>query len=85
MRAAGGDHTDVAYGAEAPGVDRCGERFEVGLAGEAGVQRNEALCRVEQHRQGLVAALAGERDLRAPPLQPGALELVEGPELGGGQ
>jgi hypothetical protein len=80
-----GDLTDVAGVAESSGVYRRGERFEVGLAGQLGVEGNETFRGVEQQRQSLVAALAGERDLRTEPLQPGAPELVEGAELGGGQ
>ena len=75
----------VRAGAEAPGEHRRRDRLEVGLAGHRGVQRIEPPGRLEQQRRRVAPAPAGEHDLRAQPLQPRALELVERPELGGGQ
>ena len=75
----------VRAGAEAPGEHRRRERLEVGLAGHRGVQALEPPGRLEQQRRRVAPAPAGEHDLRAQPLQPRALELVDRPELGGGR
>ena len=73
----------IRAGAEAPGEHRRRDRLEVGLAGHRGVQGIEPPGRLEQQRRRIAPAPAGEHDLRAQPLQPRALELVERPELGG--
>ena len=75
----------IRAGAEAPGEHRRRDRLEVGLAGHRGVQGVEPPGRLEQQRRRVAATPAGEHDLRSQPLQPRALELVEWPELGGGQ
>ena len=80
-----GDLALVRAGAEAPGEHRRRDRLEVGLAGHLGVQGIEPPGRLEQQRRRVAPAPAGEHDLRAQPLQPRALELVDRPELGGGQ
>ena len=80
-----GDLALVRAGAEAAGEHRRRDRLEVGLAGHRGVQRIEPPGRLEQQRRRVAPAPAGEHDLRAQPLQPRALELVDRPELGGGQ
>ena len=49
----------------------------IGFARQSGVQRFEALRRSEQERRSVAATSQGESELRAQPLQPGALELVE--------
>ncbi len=67
--------------AEAAGEDRGGERFEARLARQRGVERDQALGGVEQQWRCVAAAPAGERELRAQPLHPRALELVERGEL----
>ncbi len=75
----------IRAGAQAPGEHRRRERLQVGLPGQRGVQRIEPPGRLEQQRRRVAPALARERDLGAQPLQPRALELVDRPELGGGQ
>ena len=55
------------------------------LASHRGVERFEAPGGIEQQGRGVAAARAGERDLRAQALQPGALQLVERGKLGGRQ
>ena len=75
----------IRAGAEAPGEHRRRDRLEVGLAGHRGVEGLEPPGRLEQQRRRVAPAPAGEHDLRAQPLQPRALELVERPELGGGR
>ena len=76
---------DVRLAAEAAGVHRRRHRLEMGLASQRGVERLEAPGGSEQQRRRVAAARAGEHDLRAQPLQPRALELVERGELGGRQ
>ena len=49
----------------------------MGLASHRGVERLETPGRTEQQRRSVAAARARERDLRAQPLQPRALKLVE--------
>ena len=80
-----GDLTLVWAGPEATGEHCRGDRLEVGLAGHRGVQGLEPLGCREQQRRRVASASAGERDLRAQPLQPRALEVIERSELGGGQ
>ena len=72
-----GDLALIRAGAEAPGEHRRRDRLEVGLAGHRGVQGIEPPGRVEQQRRRVAPAPAGERDLRAQPLQPRTLELVD--------
>ena len=55
------------------------------LAGHRGIERLEAPGRIEQQSRSVAAARALERDLRAQPLQPRALKLVERGKLGGRQ
>ena len=68
--------------AEATGEHRCRDCLEMRFASHRGVERFEAAGGIEQHRRSVAAALAGERDLRAQPLQPRALKLVERSKLG---
>jgi hypothetical protein len=77
-----GSLADTRPVAEATGVHRRRQRLEVGLASHRGVERLEAPGSSEQQRRSVAAARAGERDLRAQPLQPRALKLVERGELG---
>ena len=53
------------------------------LASHCCVERFEAPGGIEQERRSVAAAGAGERDLRAQPLHPRALKLVERGKLGG--
>jgi hypothetical protein len=55
------------------------------LASHRRVERFEAPGGIEQQGRSLAAARAGERDLRAQPLQPRALKRIERRELGGRQ
>ena len=80
-----GDLTLIWAGPEATGEHCRGDRLEVGLAGHRGVQGLEPLGRREQQRRRVAPASAGERDLRAQPLEPRALEVIERSELGGRQ
>ena len=77
-----GDLALVRTGSEAPGVHRRRDRLEVGLAGHLGVERIEPPGRLQQQRRRVAPAPAPEHDLRAQPLQPRALELVDRPERG---
>jgi hypothetical protein len=54
----------------------------MGLASHHGVERLEAPGGIEEQRRSVAATRAGEGDLRAQPLQPRALKLVERGELG---
>ena len=76
---------DVQFVTEATGKHRRRDRFEMRLASHRAVQRFEAPGSIEQQGRSVAAARAGERDLRAQPLQPGALKLVEWSEVGGRQ
>ena len=80
-----GGLTDARLVAEATGEHRRRDRLEMGLASHRGIERFEAPGGMEQQGRSVAAAGAGERDLRAQPLQPGALELVERSKLGGRQ
>ena len=80
-----GGLADARLVAEATGEHRRRHRLEMGLASHRGVERFEAPGGIEQQRRSVAAARAGERDLRAQPLQPRALKLVERGELGGRQ
>jgi hypothetical protein len=57
----------------------------MGLASHRGVERLQAPGGSEQQRRSVAAARAGEHDLRAQPLQPRALKLVERGKRGGRQ
>ena len=80
-----GSLADARLVAEATGEHRRRHRLEMGLASHRGVERLEAPGGIEQQRRSVAAARAGERDLRAQPLQPRALKLVERGKLGGRQ
>ena len=80
-----GSLADARLVAEATGVHRRRHRLEMGLASHRGVERLEAPGGIEQQRRSVAAARAGEHDLRAQPLQPRALKLVERGKLGGRQ
>ena len=71
--------------AQAAGENRGCQRFEVRLTREPGVQRFEALRRPEQQRGSVASASQSEGELRAQPLQPSTLQLVERPLFGRGQ
>ena len=83
--AASASLADVWLAAEATGEHRCRHRLEMRLASHRGVERLEAPGGIEQQGRSVAAARARERDLRAQPLQPGALKLVERGKLGGRQ
>ena len=57
----------------------------MGLASHRCVERFEAPGGIQQQGWRVAATPAGERDLRAQPLQPGAVKLVERGKLGGRQ
>ena len=80
-----GGLADARFVAEATGEHRRRDRLEMRLASHRGVERFEAPGGIEQQRRSVAAARAGERDLRAQPLQPRALKLVERGKLGGRQ
>ena len=80
-----GGLADARPVAEATGEHRRRDRLEMRLASHRRVERLEAPGGIEQQGRSVAAARAGERDLRAQPLQPRALKLVERSELGGGQ
>jgi len=76
-----GDLPHAADARQAPGDIGRHPGIEVGLTGQAEVERLEPLGRPEQ-QPGCVAALAcGEGDLAAQQVHPGLLELVERPGL----
>jgi len=62
-----------------------GSQAALRLTREPGVQRFEALRRAEQERGSVASASQGEGELRAQPLEPSTLQLVERPLFGGGQ
>ena len=73
---------DPRLAAESAGVHRRRHRLEMGLAGHRGVERFQAPGGIEQQRRRVAAARPGEHDLRAQPLQPRALKLVQRSKLG---
>ena len=83
-RAHGLRHLALARAAaEPPGVHGRRDRLEIGLAGRAHLAQGvQPPGRLEQQRRRVATAPGGERDLRAQPLQPRALELVDRRELG---
>ena len=50
---------------------------QVGLAGQAGVERLEPLSRLEQQRRSVAAQPRGEHNLPAQQVHPGALQLIQ--------
>ena len=80
-----GHLADVRFVAESAGEHRRRHRLEMRLASHRGVERFEAPGGIEQQGGSVAAARAGEHDLRAQPLQPRELKLVERGKLGGGQ
>jgi len=79
-----GSLANAGFAAEATCEHRRRHRFEVGLASHLDVERFQAPGGIEQQRRRVPAARAVERDLRAQPLQSGALKLVERGKLGRG-
>src|SRR5439155_14516318 len=67
--------------AELPGEDACRERLEARLPRQVGVKRDEPYGRVEQQWRSVAASAQRERDLRAQPLEPRPLDLVEPRQL----
>ncbi len=81
-----GDVEQAAAGAgEVPGEQRRAPRIEIGVAGEAYVERLELLRRLEQQQRGVAAAALREHDLGPEQIDAGSPELVERPGLRGGQ
>ena len=74
-------HTGV--GIDAPGVHSRSEGLEVCLTRRRGIERFEPSGRIDKEARTVAAAIEHERDLRAQPLQPRALKLVERGELRG--
>ena len=77
--------TQTATCSETAGVQRRGERLQVGLARQPGIEWFETSGGLQQQRRGVASAAGGERDLPAQQVGPGALELVERLCLGRGQ
>jgi hypothetical protein len=80
-----GDLADTAASSQAAGERRGGERIEVGLARQRGVERLKPLGGREQQRGSVSAPVYGERDLGAQQLSTRLLELVERSGLGHGE
>ena len=79
-------HVTWAVAAAGPaGADRRPQRFQVGLAGQGGVERAEAPGRLEQQRGSVAAPQPGEGDLRVQPFQPGAFQFAQRSCPGDGQ
>ncbi len=80
-----GDVGRAVMGAETAGEDRRFERFEVCVACEPDVERFECLRGVEQQARCVAFLASCEREVGSQPLEPGAVEVVEGARSGQGQ
>src|SRR4029453_3866101 len=75
----------AARARETTGEERRAPRVEVGLPSELAIECVEGLRGAEQEGRSFAAATFGVRGLGAQEVQAGALQLVEGPDLGRGQ